>query len=70
MSEHFPSKKEMEKTYQDIAKRHQLMSKLPIEEKIKCLVSIQKMAKPILKKRGKEIRVWEIGLELESQQNE
>jgi len=70
MSEHFPSKKEMEKTYQDIAKRHQLMSKLPIEEKIKCLVIIQKMAKPILKKRGKEIRVWGIGLELESQQNE
>ena len=70
MTERFPTKKVMEKIYQDIAKRHQLMSKLPIEEKIKCLVSIQKMVNPILKKREKEIRVWEIGLELESQQNE
>ena len=37
------------------------MAKLPIHEKIRILVRMQKMAAPILKDRGKDVRVWRIG---------
>jgi hypothetical protein len=60
MSDQLLPKDVMDKIYRDIANRHKEMAKLPIEEKIRCLVEIQKMVKPIEEKRGKEIKVWEI----------
>ncbi len=60
MSDQFPPKEVIEKIHRDIEKRHKEMAKLSIEEKIKCLVSIQRMVSPILKNRGEEIRVWTI----------
>ena len=60
MTDQLPPKEVMERIYKEIANRHRQMSKLPIEEKIRCLVNMQKMVKPIQEKEGKELRVWEI----------
>ncbi|MCF7809684.1 hypothetical protein K9N50_01710 [bacterium] len=40
--------------------RHKRLAKLPIHEKVRILIQMQKVAAPILKKRGKEVRVWKI----------
>ena len=60
MTDNYPPKEVMEKIFKDMANRHIEMAKLPIEDKIRCLVTIQKIIKPIQEKKGREIRVWEI----------
>ena len=60
MSDQFPPKEVMEKIYKEIANRHKQMSKLPIEEKIKCLVNMQRSYNGFNKKKEKKWKVWEI----------
>lgn len=40
--------------------RRKQLSKLPIEDKVKILVQIQKMAMPILLARGIKKKVWKL----------
>ena len=40
-------------------RRHEL-ARMPIEEKLRAVVRLQKMAAPILKQRGKIVRCWKL----------
>ena len=40
-------------------RRRKALAALPIEEKLRILIEMQKMAAPILLVRGKKVRVWE-----------
>ncbi|NQT34284.1 hypothetical protein HQ587_03770 [bacterium] len=41
--------------------RRKRLASLPIAEKVRILVRMQKMAAPLLKAQGREARVWKIG---------
>lgn len=38
--------------------RRRALARLPIEEKLSAVMHLQRMAAPIMKKRGKTCRVW------------
>lgn len=38
--------------------RRRRLARLPIEEKIRALTRLQEMAAPILRQRGRNVRVW------------
>jgi hypothetical protein len=40
------------------ARRRQQLARLPIEEKLRAVMQLQRMAEPILKKRGQVRRLW------------
>ncbi|MCX7013443.1 MAG: hypothetical protein NTW86_12960 [Candidatus Sumerlaeota bacterium] len=42
--------------------RRRDLAALPIEEKIRILVRLQRMAAPIERAKGRDVRVWEIPL--------
>ena len=48
------------KAYAAKAERRKRLSALPIAEKVRILVRMQKMAAPLLKAQGREVRVWEV----------
>jgi hypothetical protein len=56
----FPSKEVMEAIYKKIASGYKELAKLPIEEKIKHLVNMQRAYNDFNKKKEKKWRVWEI----------
>ena len=41
------------------ARRHKLAA-LPFPEKVRVVVRLQEMAAPVLRARGKKVRVWQI----------
>ena len=41
------------------ARRRQELSQLPIEEKVRIVIRLQKISAPILKQRGKTVVCWE-----------
>lgn len=41
------------------ARRRQL-ARLPFSEKVKAVVQLQRMAAPLLRQRGRKVRVWEL----------
>jgi hypothetical protein len=41
------------------ARRRQL-ARLPFPEKVKAVVQLQRMAAPLLRQRGRKVRVWEL----------
>jgi hypothetical protein len=41
------------------ARRRQL-ARLPFPEKVKAVVQLQRMAAPLLRQRGRHVRVWEL----------
>jgi hypothetical protein len=43
--------------------RRQRLAALPIEEKVRIVVKLQRMAAPLLRARGHHVRVWEIEAE-------
>lgn len=47
------------------ARRHKLAA-LPFPEKVKAVVRLQEMVAPILKARGKNVRVWKLNDEGQS----
>ena len=49
-----------EKLYAAKRAHRKRLAALPIHEKIKILVRLQKMAEPLVKAQGKQVRVWEI----------
>ncbi len=57
----------MEKTLQEIArlfaakeKRRRQLAALPFPHKVRLVVQLQQMAAPILRARGRSIRVWHV----------
>jgi hypothetical protein len=40
--------------------RRQQLARAPIEEKIRALIKLQEMSAPILRKRGRNVRPWQI----------
>jgi hypothetical protein len=55
------NKKTIDTIFEAKQKRREYLAKLPIEEKIKILVELQKMAVPILKARGLKRNPWRLG---------
>jgi len=53
---------ETKKAFAAKAARRKRLAALPIAEKIRILVQMQKMAAPLLKAQGREGFVWKIGL--------
>ena len=49
------------KAYAAKAARRKRLAALPIAEKVRILVQMQKMAAPLLKAQGREAYVWKIG---------
>jgi hypothetical protein len=43
------------------ARRRQLV-RLPFAEKVKAVVQLQRMAAPVLRQRGRQVKVWELPL--------
>ncbi len=42
------------------AARRRMLAALPYPEKVRALVRLQQMAAPILRARGKNVRVWKL----------
>ena len=40
--------------------RRQRLARLPFAEKVKLVVQLQRMAAPLLRQRGKQVRVWSL----------
>ena len=38
--------------------RHRQLARLPIAEKVKILIELQKIAAPLLRARGMKVRIW------------
>lgn len=43
------------------AARRRQLARLPFPEKVKAVVQLQRMAAPLLRQRGRPVRVWEVG---------
>lgn len=40
--------------------RRRRLARLPFAEKVKLVVQLQRMAAPLLRQRGKQVRVWSL----------
>jgi hypothetical protein len=40
--------------------RRQRLARLPFAEKVRAVVQMQRMAAPLLRQRGRQVRVWEL----------
>ena len=40
--------------------RRRKLARLPFPEKVKAVVQLQRMAAPLLRKRGRNVRVWDV----------
>jgi len=60
MNNKFPPKKVMEEIFRAQERHHKKASKLPIERKIKLMVSMQRALNGFNKKGEKKWKVWEI----------
>ncbi len=49
---------EIERLFQEKEARRAKLAGLPFHEKVKVVVQMQHMAVPILRARGKQVRVW------------
>ena len=54
------SDKDIEEIFEKKRARRMLLAKLPIEEKVKILIKLQKIAEPLLKDRGQNVIAWNI----------
>jgi hypothetical protein len=41
-------------------KRRRQLARLPFPEKVRAVVQLQRMAAPLLRQRGRHVRVWEL----------
>jgi hypothetical protein len=44
--------------------RRRQLARLPYPEKVRAVVQLQRMAAPVLRTRGREVRPWHLALEL------
>jgi hypothetical protein len=51
---------DIENIFEAKAARRRTLARLPIEEKVKILVQLQRMAAPLLRARGRDVRIWEL----------
>jgi len=51
---------EIEKLLRAKEQRRTLLAALPFHEKVRAVVQMQQMAAPILRARGKQVRVWKL----------
>lgn len=49
---------DMQKIWDAKKQRRLERAKLPIEEKVRILICLQKIAEPLLRARGKKVYVW------------
>lgn len=52
--------REIERLFAAKQRRRHELARLPIEEKLRAVVRLQKMAAPILRKRGAAVRCWKL----------
>ncbi len=53
-------KPEIEKLFRAKEQRRAKLAALPFHEKVRAVVQMQQMAAPVLRARGKQVRVWEL----------
>ncbi len=53
-------KPEIEKLFRAKQQRREKLAALPFPEKVRAVVQMQQMAAPLLRARGKQVRVWEL----------
>jgi hypothetical protein len=53
-------KQEIERLFRAKDARRVRLAALPFHEKVKAIVQMQQMAAPILRARGKDVRVWSL----------
>ena len=53
-------KPEIEKLFRAKEQRRAKLAALPFHEKVRVVVQMQQMAAPVLRARGKQVRVWEL----------
>lgn len=53
-------KPEIEKLFRAKEQRRTRLAALPFPEKVQAVVQMQHMAAPLLRARGKQVRVWEL----------
>ena len=51
---------EIEKLFRAKEERRARLAALPFHEKVRAVVQMQEMAAPVLRARGKQVRVWEL----------
>lgn len=53
---------EIEKLFQAKEQRRARLAALPFPEKVRAVVQMQRMAAPLYRSRGKQVRIWELEL--------
>lgn len=53
-------KPEIEKLFYAKERRRARLVALPFHEKVRAVVTMQQMAAPVLRARGKQVRIWEL----------
>ncbi len=53
-------KPKIEKLFDAKEQRRARLAALPFHEKVRAVVTMQQMAAPVLRARGKQVRVWEL----------
>ena len=51
---------EIEKLFRAKEQRRMRLAALPFHEKVRAVVQMQKMAAPLLRGRGRHVRIWEL----------
>ncbi|BFU94173.1 MAG: protein of unknown function [Nitrospira sp.] len=54
-------KPEIETLFRAKQQRRKKLAALPFPEKVRAVIRMQQMAAPVLRARGKSVRVWEFG---------
>lgn len=53
-------KPEIEKLFRAKEERRARLAAMPFHEKVRAVVQMQQMAAPVLRARGKQVRVWDL----------
>jgi len=53
-------KPEIEKLFRAKEQRRARLAALPFHEKVRAVVQMQQMAAPVLRARGKHVRIWDL----------
>ena len=51
---------EIEKLFRAKEQRRARLAAMPFHEKVRAVVQMQRMAAPLLRGRGKQVRIWEL----------
>ncbi len=53
-------KPEIDKLFRAKELRRAKLAALPIDQKVQAVIQMQRMAAPVLRARGKKVRVWQV----------